>query len=273
MDFFSACNMTILPVWTVVPVRRPPPPIVGDMPATLTDAHDHFTELFGTKRGANRPEQEAPVTLDSSGVLCAGGCGARVMPTVTGEHGTQGGPWYCEECFAAAKEEYEARMNALGCGAPKIASPEASHPKLTPTPSRMRSTRFHLPGETGILIGSVLIAALVGALIFVSFLQIETPGQWRSREQATIATHLRAARPHASQIKCQVGAPYKKPRCLFHEGSSAQLAVFTIDQHEKFILGMLIHTQITSVGMSIRPYNATLEEHREEVAVREQERT
>lgn len=225
------------------------------MPATLADAHDHFTDVFGTKRGANRPEHEAPITFGSSGVPCAGDCGARVMPEDTEDGKTQIGPWYCEECFAAAKEEYEARMAALGCAAPKIASPEPAHPTPAPTPSRMRSTRFHLPGETGILIGSLLIAALVGALMFVSFLQIETPGQWRSREQTAITTHLRAARPRASQIKCQVGAPTGSPRCFFREGGSARLAVFTIGQHKESVLGMTIHTQITSVGMSISHYD------------------
>jgi len=48
------------------PGRHPPRPYLEDMPvAELTNAHDHFTDLFGTRRGSGRPNEDTPMVLSS----------------------------------------------------------------------------------------------------------------------------------------------------------------------------------------------------------------
>jgi len=86
--------------------------------ATVADAQDHFTELFGTKRGANRPEDDFPSAEDGAPsavsakaerrVPCAGGCGSLIVPTRPWI------PWYCAKCSdeEGAKRRAQAREEA-----------------------------------------------------------------------------------------------------------------------------------------------------------------
>jgi len=67
------------------PGSRPSCPYRVPMPTMATDVQDHFTEVFGTKRGADRPDDDVlAITEDEALVpsaiadvagFCPGGCG------------------------------------------------------------------------------------------------------------------------------------------------------------------------------------------------------
>jgi len=114
------------------------------MPDTLTDIHDHFTEVFGSKRGAVRPDdidgtdQRPNLGLplkagnEERGPLCAGTCGKHVMPATADDcGGDQEGPWYCPECFGVEKARREARKA-------ERAARQAQGYKPAPTNSRLK---------------------------------------------------------------------------------------------------------------------------------------
>jgi len=48
------------------------------MPTMVTDVHDHFTEVFGTKRGAVRPEDDVPVGIEDEALV------PQIIPDITG---------------------------------------------------------------------------------------------------------------------------------------------------------------------------------------------
>jgi len=80
--------------------------------ATVADAQDRFTDVFGNKRGANRPECDIIAVPDSSslGVPCGGGCGARVIPSIPIVAGGDVGTWYCSQC---SEEEGKRRTKEM----------------------------------------------------------------------------------------------------------------------------------------------------------------
>ena len=62
------------------------------MPTTVSDTQDRFTELFGTKRGGGRPEDEN-TGYNSYTVFCRGGCGASItVPNVSGNEPASDAP-------------------------------------------------------------------------------------------------------------------------------------------------------------------------------------
>jgi len=242
---------------------------------TVTDVQDRFTELFGNKRGAGRPEGDIIATPNSQlGEPCAGGCGARVMPVGSEDWGAQAGPWYCGVCFAAEKRKIE--VGGTSPAAPRNVPTAPTFDEIFSGPSRKKS-----------ILGFTILGLLFAAILYfgvTSLAQIETGGQWDSRVQTAIAAYLRITHPHAADVKCQAGFPYSKPRCLFSEGSGAEkLAVFAVGQHEEGFKTRLTSVRITSIHpyVPIPAFSPSIsgetqqqyEEHKGELLRHEQETT
>jgi len=125
------------------------------MPTALSDTHDRFTELFGTKRGSDRPEEDPAsfAAAPGAGVLCAGGCGARVVPAGTDDCEAQSGPWYCDHCFAEERKKLEARRGTSLCETTAGASSASS---TLVSPKIMRKTQM------------IMLATTLWAIVFVA---------------------------------------------------------------------------------------------------------
>jgi len=70
------------------------------MSATVSDkTGDHFSEVFGNKRGADRPDEDTPTAELEAGAFCASGCGNPITkpPSVEDWDGDVR-VFYCDQC-------------------------------------------------------------------------------------------------------------------------------------------------------------------------------
>jgi len=132
-------------------------PYLEIMPAMVADAQDRFSELFGNKRGADRPDEDVAFSADElkAGVPCAGGCGTRVVPVSSEDCGAQSGPWYCDRCFTLERKKLEARRGTPPRGA--VADPASTEDELL-----MEAL------QKGPRVPPILAPTVIGAIILVA---------------------------------------------------------------------------------------------------------
>jgi len=107
------------------------------MPAMVADTQDRFTELFGTRRGADRPEEELNAEQESIASPCAGGCGSQIETSEANQLGPDMPFHYCAPCLPIARS-FLARAEAVN---KKDATIDITAKRAAAEPKRAEKTR------------------------------------------------------------------------------------------------------------------------------------
>ena len=105
------------------------------MPTTVSDkTGDHFSEVFGNKRGADRPEEDAAPPIDGGltpSVLCAGGCGKLIQLSDIKDRDGDVGPLCCSQCFSSGVKSIVASLQGTQQNPPSHGAPAKAAKRYT----------------------------------------------------------------------------------------------------------------------------------------------